>query len=117
MAGGWLLALKGWIRLGGLRQSSKRSKSKVPASRFFIEKDLLYYRDPKGHERLCVPDNKSRAGESTLRHRLVKEIHDNAMAVHLGAARTTAELEKRAYWPNMRSYVNRHIERCDSSFV
>ena len=56
---------------------------------FFIEKDLLYYRDPKGHERLCVPNNKGRAGESTLRHRLVKEIHDNAMAVHLGAARTT----------------------------
>ena len=94
--------------------SAKRSKkSKVPQERFFIEKDLLYYRDPNGHERLCVPDNKSRAGESTLRHRLVKEIHDNAMAVHLGAARTTAELEKRAYWPHMRSYVQRHIERCE----
>ena len=96
-----------------LEQAKGSKKSTVPQDRFFIEKDLLYYRDPKGHERLCVPDNKSRAEESTLRHRLVKEIHDNAMAVHLGAARTTAELEKRAYWPHMRRYVQRHIERCE----
>ena len=32
------------------KTSSKRSKSKVPARRFFIQKGLLYYRDPNGHE-------------------------------------------------------------------
>ena len=95
------------------KTSSKRSKSKVPTRRFFIQKDLLYYRDPNGHERLCVPDNKSHDGESTLRHRLVKEIHDNAMAIHLGVARTTMELSKRVYWPNMQAFVREYIAKCE----
>ena len=35
------------------------------------------------------------------------------MEVHLGAARTTMELSKRVYWPNMHAFVREYIAGCD----
>ena len=62
---------------------------------------------------MCVPDNSGHAGESTLRRRLVAEIHNNAMAIHMGTARTIQELQKRAYWPNLTRDVKEYIAECE----
>ena len=117
IAGEGLASPRAVTKVGPCPKADEPTKSKKVSSRrdFFIWKDLLYLRDPVlGLERLCIPNHEGPDGESTLRQRLISEIHDGVMAVHLGAARTTQELKKRAYWPGMDVDVRDHIRQCES---
>ncbi|PKU71894.1 RNA-directed DNA polymerase [Dendrobium catenatum] len=54
---------------------------------------------------LCVP-------ASSWRHQLIREIHCNGLAAHVGRDKTVQQLQMRFFWPHLKRDVTRLIERC-----
>jgi hypothetical protein len=68
---------------------------------FRISNGLLYLKD-----RLCVPNIPD------VRNHLLKEAHDAPLSGHFGASKTYSKLYRYAYWPTMKSMVERYVQSC-----
>ena len=87
--------------------ASDRKKFSSEANNFFISDKLLYHVDSRtGNRGLFVP--------TLLRNDILKSMHDDTVAGHLGAKRTIQRLITRFYWRGMNADVHRHIEHCEN---
>ena len=43
---------------------------------------------------------------------MLKEKHGGGLAKHCGQEKTFAQLSSFYYWPRMRTYVKRYVEKC-----
>ena len=57
------------------------------------------------NNRLCIP-------RTSLRELLIKEIHAEGLAGHLGQDKTFHTATSRYYWPQLRKDINNYISRC-----
>eukprot|EP01050_Picozoa_sp_SAG11_P016343 SAG11_NODE_2219_length_3674_cov_3.448951_3_plen_173_part_00 len=57
-------------------------------------------------------DTSLQSGRDNLRTKIIQEVHNSSLSIHLGRNRTIAELQRRVYWPNMSRDVCRLVEAC-----
>ena len=67
---------------------------------YLIQDGLLF----KGNQ-LCIP-------KCSMRENLLKEKHSGGLARHLGHEKTLARLNNLYYWPGMRTYVRKFVNKC-----
>jgi transposase InsO family protein len=91
-------------RLASIYQSCLRGKS--PTS--YSLNDGLLYVERHGDTLLCIPQS------SDLRLLLLHDVHDAAIAGHLGFDKTYAALRRFAFWPRMSVDTRRYVESCSS---
>lgn len=91
-------------RLAFIYQSCLGGKS--PAS-YFLHNGLLYVKR-HGDSLLCIPKS------SDLRFLLLHDVHDAAIAGHLGFDKTYAALRRFAFWPRMSVDTRQYVESCSS---
>jgi hypothetical protein len=65
-----------------------------------IQEGLLF----KGNQ-FCIP-------KCSMRENLLKEKHSGGLAGHFGHDKTFAKLNESYFWPGMRAYVKRFMDRC-----
>jgi hypothetical protein len=70
-------------------------------SHFHLQNGLLWYKQI----RLYVP-------EGRVRELFLKECHDEPLAGHGGAKRTTTFLKKSYYWPNLKDDAEEYVKTC-----
>ena len=86
-----------------IAQTLKRKRSTGATPAWTVDSnDLLRYQG-----RLYVPD------EESVRMELLKIHHDDELAGHYGAAKTTELLSRKYYWVGMTKYVKEYVETCD----
>jgi transposase InsO family protein len=90
--------------LASVYQSCLRGKS----SSLYSLRDGLLYVERHGDTLLCIPKS------SDLRLLLLHDVHDAAIAGHLGFDKTYATLRRLAFWPSMSIDVRRYVESCAS---
>ncbi|XP_020679468.2 uncharacterized protein LOC110097438 [Dendrobium catenatum] len=54
---------------------------------------------------LCIP-------ESSWRQKLIQEVHGGGLAAHAERDKTLAQLQSKLFWPHLRRYVSKYVERC-----
>ena len=75
---------------------------KEPQSTFHIQQVFLF----KGN-RLCIP-------KTSLRHLLVKEVHEGSLGGQFGIQKTLDMLGEHFYWPKMLETAGKYILRCEA---
>ena len=70
------------------------------------EEGLIFYQDPNGRRRLCIP--------SSLTKDIFGEIHDSPFgSAHAGFEKTYAKIAESFYWPGMTEQIRKLIGSCD----
>jgi len=68
-----------------------------------LRNGLLLFED-----RLVVPE------DDDLKVRLLSEVHNQVSVAHPGQSKTSKLVRERYYWPNLRAFVNRFINNCQT---
>jgi hypothetical protein len=67
---------------------------------YMVQDGLLF----KGKQ-LCIPN-------SYMRENILEEKHSGGLARHFGHEKTFGQLNSLYYWPGMRTYVNKFVNKC-----
>jgi hypothetical protein len=67
---------------------------------YLVQDGLLF----KGNQ-LCIP-------KISMRENLLKEKHSGGLAGHFSHDKTFAQMNGSYYWPGMRTYVKKFVDRC-----
>ena len=61
-------------------------------------------------DRLVIPE------DDDLKVRLLSEVHNQVSVAHPGQSKTSKLVRERYYWPNLRAFVNRFINNCQTCY-
>jgi hypothetical protein len=63
-------------------------------------------------DRLLFKGNQLRIPKSSMRENLLKEKHSGGLAGHFGHEKRFVQLNSLYYWPGMKTYVKKFVNRC-----
>ncbi|KAH8144380.1 uncharacterized protein LAJ45_11650 [Morchella importuna] len=83
--------------------AKKKHSRFLPIGECTVKEGLLYYQGL-----LYIPD------DAAIKLEILRTHHDAPSAGHPGRARTLELLSRNFYWPQMRKYVARYVDHCDT---
>ncbi|KAH8144283.1 uncharacterized protein LAJ45_11743 [Morchella importuna] len=83
--------------------AKKKHSRFLPMGECTVKEGLLYYQGL-----LYIPD------DAAIKLEILRTHHDAPSAGHPGRARTLELLSRNFYWPQMRKYVARYVDHCDT---
>ena len=74
--------------------------------------NTLNHNDFQIHDGYLFKDNRLCIPSTSIRDFLIWEIHQGGLAGHFGRDKTTADVERRFFWPKMKKHIAKVISHC-----